>query len=307
MKRTIDYQITRADEGIRIEQFLRRQGFSGQNLTLIKRMPQNILLNGQFVYMKDNVHAGDHLRVQINEEASSEKIPPVDLPLDIIYEDEDIIVLNKAAGMPIHPSMANYENSLANALAYYYEKQGKPFIFRCTNRLDRDTSGLTIVAKHLVASSILSDAVAKKEVRREYLAICSGIPDPTTGTIDAPLARVDGTILAREVDFSCGDRAITHYKVEKALNRSHTPDPRTYEIHRVSSDRRLSLQSRYALYEAAGTPFLSHVLYSSDHKGTYDLYRSSATGYGGCTYLSLSRQVITLFYLFCATIMTIVG
>ena len=120
--------------------------------------------------------------------------------------------------MPIHPSMANYENSLANALAYYYEKQGKPFIFRCTNRLDRDTSGLTIVAKHLVASSILSDAVAKKEVRREYLAICSGIPDPTTGTIDAPLARVDGTILAREVDFSCGDRAITHYKVEKALN-----------------------------------------------------------------------------------------
>ena len=91
MKRTIDYQITRADEGIRIEQFLRRQGFSGQNLTLIKRMPQNILLNGQFVYMKDNVHAGDHLRVQINEEASSEKIPPVDLPLDIIYEDEDIL------------------------------------------------------------------------------------------------------------------------------------------------------------------------------------------------------------------------
>lgn len=218
MKRTIDYQITRADEGIRIEQFLRRQGFSGQNLTLIKRMPQNILLNGQFVYMKDNVHAGDHLRVQINEEASSEKIPPVDLPLDIIYEDEDIIVLNKAAGMPIHPSMTNYENSLANALAYYYEEQGKPFIFRCTNRLDRDTSGLTIVAKHLVASSILSDAVAKKEVRREYLAICSGIPDPTTSTIDAPLARVDGTILAREVDFSCGDRAITHYKVEKALN-----------------------------------------------------------------------------------------
>ena len=218
MKRTIDYQITRADEGIRIEQFLRRQGFSGQNLTLIKRMPQNILLNGQFVYMKDKVHAGDHLRVQINEEASSEKTPPVPLPLDIIYEDEDIIVLNKAAGMPIHPSMANYENSLANALAYYYEKQGKPFIFRCTNRLDRDTSGLTIVAKHLVASSILSDAVAKKEVRREYLAICSGIPDPTTGTIDAPLARVDGTILARKVDFSCGDRAITHYKVEKALN-----------------------------------------------------------------------------------------
>ena len=173
MKRTIDYIIEEKDNGIHIEQFLRRQGFSGQNLTLIKRMPENTLRNGAFVYMRDTVHTGDHLRIQINEETSSEKIPPVALPLDIVYEDEDIIVVNKPAGMPIHPSMANYENSLANALAYYYEKQGKSFIFRCTNRLDRDTSGLTIIAKHLVASSILSDAVAKKEVTREFLAICS--------------------------------------------------------------------------------------------------------------------------------------
>lgn len=218
MKRTIDYIIEEKDSGIRIEQFLRRQGFSGQNLTLIKRMPENTLRNGTFVYMRDAVHTGDHLRIQINEETSSEKIPPVALPLDIVYEDEDIIVVNKPAGMPIHPSMANYENSLANALAYYYEKQGKSFIFRCTNRLDRDTSGLTIIAKHLVASSILSDAVAKKEVTREYLAICSGHPTPAEGTIDAPLARVEGTILARTVDFEKGDRAITHYRIVTPLS-----------------------------------------------------------------------------------------
>lgn len=147
-------------------------------------------------------------------------------------------------------------------------------------------------------------------------AVASRIPPPPP--LMLPLPGVDGTILAREVDFSCGDRAITHYKVEKALNDHalvslQLETGRTHQI-RVHMkyigyppDRRLSLQSRYALYEAAGTPFLSHVLYSSDHKGTYDLYRSSATGYGGCTYLSLSRQVIMLFYLFCATIMTIVG
>ena len=79
----------------------------------------------------------------------------MEIPLDIIYEDEDIIVINKPAGMPIHPSMNNYYNSLANALAWYYQKQDKPFIFRCCNRLDRDTSGLTVVSKHLVSGSIL--------------------------------------------------------------------------------------------------------------------------------------------------------
>lgn len=217
MRRIIDYRITEQDDGRTIEQFLRRQGYSGQNLTLIKRMPQNVLLNDVFVYMKDRIHTGDHLRVQINEESSSEKIPPVDLPLSIIYEDEDLIIVNKPAGMPIHPSMANYDNSLANALAGYYEKQNKPFIFRCTNRLDRDTSGLTIVAKHLVSASILADAVAKKQVTREYLAICSGTPAPEEGTIDAPLSRIPGTILARQVDPISGDCAITHYKTIKKM------------------------------------------------------------------------------------------
>ena len=99
---------------------------------------------------------GDLLTVYIQENESSPNIPPVELPLSIIYEDEDILVVNKPAGMPIHPSLNNYENSLANGLMWYYTQQGKPFIFRCTNRLDRDTSGLTVIAKHLISSSILS-------------------------------------------------------------------------------------------------------------------------------------------------------
>ena len=93
--------------------------------------------------------------MRICETQNSEKIPPTKLPLDIIYEDEDLLVLNKPAGMPIHPSLNNYTNSMANALAYYFQSQGKPFIFRCCNRLDRDTSGLTIVSKHLVSGSFL--------------------------------------------------------------------------------------------------------------------------------------------------------
>lgn len=122
----------------------------------VKKMPESILRNGVWEYMRSPLATGDLLTVYIQENESSPNIPPVELPLSIIYEDEDILVVNKPAGMPIHPSLNNYENSLANGLMWYYTQQGKPFIFRCTNRLDRDTSGLTVIAKHLISSSILS-------------------------------------------------------------------------------------------------------------------------------------------------------
>ena len=144
MERTITYKITDSGQNIRIDSFLRKHGYSMQNLTLLKKMPESILKNGEWSYMQTTLQAGDILTVRIQEETFSPNIPAVNLPIDIVYEDEDIIVINKAAGMPIHPSLNNYRNSLANALMWYYEQQNKPFIFRCTNRLDRDTSGLTL-------------------------------------------------------------------------------------------------------------------------------------------------------------------
>ncbi len=218
MNRTIEYNIDVAACGLRVEQFLKRKGYSSQNLTEIKRMPKSVLVNGQHYYMRDKLNTGDHLTIQICETKCSEKIPPVKLPLDILYEDEDIIVLNKAAGMPIHPSLNHYTNSLANALAWYYQEQGKPFIFRCCNRLDRDTSGVTVVAKHLVSGNILSAATFKREIHREYLAIVRGRVTPPSGTITAPLARKPGTIIERIVDFENGEPAITHYKVVEEKN-----------------------------------------------------------------------------------------
>lgn len=112
MNRTIEYTIPESQNGLRVEQFLRRKGYSRQNFTEIKRMPQSILVNGIHYYMRQTLAAGDHLQVCICETESSEKIPPVKLPLNIVYEDEDILVINKPAGMPIHPSMKNYYNSL---------------------------------------------------------------------------------------------------------------------------------------------------------------------------------------------------
>ena len=218
MNRNIDYIIDEDSAGLRVDQFLRRKRYSGQNLSEIKRMPKSILVNGVHYYMRQELSTGDHLQVRICETQNSEKIPPTKLPLDIIYEDEDLLVLNKPAGMPIHPSLNNYTNSIANALAYYFQSQGKPFIFRCCNRLDRDTSGLTIVSKHLVSGSILSDMTKYREVHREYLAIARGSVTPSEGTIQAPLGRKEGTIIERTVDWEHGEDAVTHYKVVKEAN-----------------------------------------------------------------------------------------
>lgn len=218
MNRNINYIIDEDSAGLRVEQFLRRKRYSGQNLSEIKRMPKSILVNGVHYYMRQELSTGDHLQVRICETQNSEKIPSTKLPLDIIYEDEDLLVLNKPAGMPIHPSLNNYTNSMANALAYYFQSQGKPFIFRCCNRLDRDTSGLTIVSKHLVSGSILSDMTKYREVHREYLAIARGSVTPSEGTIQAPLGRKEGTIIERTVDWEHGEDAVTHYKVVKEAN-----------------------------------------------------------------------------------------
>ena len=155
----------------------------------------------------------DTLKVCMEETTFSRNILPVELPLDIVYEDDDLLVVNKPADMPIHPSMGNYENTLANAVAWHYHCQNTPFVFRCINRLDRNTSGLTIIAKHMVSANILSRMVARREIHREYLAIVQDKYLPDMGIIYAPIGRKESSAIERVVDFINGDRAVTQYQV----------------------------------------------------------------------------------------------
>ena len=107
MDRILTYQIGPSEGGLRIEQFLRRRGYSLQNLTQLKKMKESVLVNGQWLHLNRRLTSGDELVIHIQEHESSKHIPAVNLPLDIVYEDEDIIVINKPAGMPIHPSQNN--------------------------------------------------------------------------------------------------------------------------------------------------------------------------------------------------------
>ncbi len=272
MNRTINYQIDKTAAGLRVEQFLKRKGYSSQNISSIKHMPESILVNGVHYYMRQELAEGDCLSVRISETKCSDKIPPVELPLDIVYEDEDIIVLNKPAGMPIHPSLNNYYNTMANALAWYYQEQDKPFIFRCCNRLDRDTSGLTVVAKHLVSAGILSSMTGRREVHREYLAIASGHVTHEAGTISAPLGRKPGTIIERMVDWDNGETAITHYHVVKTT--------RHYSLVALKLETGRTHQIRIHM-KHLGYPLIGDYLYNPDmrHIGRQALHSHKLSFY----------------------------
>lgn len=209
MNRIIEYIIDTANDGKSSEVFLRELGYSSKLMSCIKKTENGIMVNNHFQYASCPLHEGDILRVLITENESSTFIP-YEYKLDIIYEDEDILVVNKPADMPVHPSMGNYEFTLGNAVANYYKNETSSFVFRCINRLDRDTSGLTIIAKNPLSALFLSNMQIKREIKRTYHAVVEGIIKDA-GTVDAPIARAGNSIIERCVDYNTGEFAVTHY------------------------------------------------------------------------------------------------
>jgi len=213
MERQILYIIDKDYKSI--SDFLKSKGYTSSNIVELKKYENGIMLNGTWAYMNQKPARFDRLLVRVCEYKKSENILPVFIKLDIKYEDEDIVVVNKPSDMPIHPSLNNYENSMANALMYYY--RDKNFVFRCINRLDRDTTGLTVVAKHFLSAGILNNSMQRREIKRVYNAIVEDDGSlKESGIIDDHIAREDDTLIKRRVSKE-GQRAITHYKVLKRL------------------------------------------------------------------------------------------
>lgn len=182
MKRTLSYTITNKNKADTIGAFLRDAGYSRRILIELKQNPEQICLNGTPSWLNTPLQIGDTLTLFLPDEPVSSDILPVNLPIDIVYEDEDLIILNKATGMPVHRP-GHHENTLANGLAYRFASRGEHFVFRAVNRLDRDTTGLLLIAKHKISGAFLSAMTAKKEIRREYLAIVAGKPEEPAPSI----------------------------------------------------------------------------------------------------------------------------
>ena len=172
------------------------------NLSLTSRLVTKlkttggIVLNGEVVTVRKVVKAGDVLTVKIKSE-QSENIIPNNIPLDILYEDEDILAVNKPKDMPTHPSIGHYEGTLANAVMYYFKDTD--FTFRAVNRLDRDTTGIVLIAKNQYAAAYLNKQITNREINKMYLAICSGVPEEEHGIIEAPIKRENDSVIKRIV------------------------------------------------------------------------------------------------------------
>lgn len=205
----LEFNVEKDFEKMTVGRYLRAYcSVSARTLAKLKRIDGGILLNDEPARAVDFVRCGDNIRLNLPE-STSESVTPVDLPLDIVFEDEYIVVLNKPPFMPVHPTKVHQADTLANALRFYAEKRGELYSFRAVNRLDRNTSGLVIVAKDRHTAFTLSS----EYITKHYTALCHGKIDEK-GTVNAPIALSPDSKIVRMVTDS-GKEAITHYEPVK--------------------------------------------------------------------------------------------
>ena len=251
MKRTFIYQITEEDAGKTVGTFLLEHEYTPTCIKFLKKAAGLITVNGVWEFVNKPLKENDILETVFLDEESSENVPSVEMPLDIVYEDEDILVLNKMANLPIHPTKGYEYTNLANGVVYYYEKQGIPFVFRSVNRIDKDTTGLVIIAKNMLSGSILGESMRNRGIHRTYLAVTEG-KLPEKGTIDLPIGRREGSAVERCIDEN-GAKAVTHYERLKYKNG--------HSLAKVSLETGRTHQIRLHM-RAIGHPLPADVLYN---------------------------------------------
>lgn len=228
-------------------------GFSSSLITALKD-GDGIMLCGKKEFVNKKTALGDVLKITLFDKAS-ENITPQNMPLDILYEDEDLLAVAKPPKMPTHPSIYHTKDTLANAVLYYF--RDIPFTFRAPSRLDRDTSGVLIVAKNAWCAERISNEIKNGEFKKEYVAVCVGIPKDMHGTISAPIKREKQGIIKRTVAPD-GKSAVTDYEVIKTLGNLSLLRlyPKTGRTHQI----RLHLSH-------IGTPIYGDFLYGEEVLG----------------------------------------
>lgn len=214
--RYLTLRITPELAGQEVNTLLRRTlGLSGTVLRHVKWLEDGITLDGARVNVRVQVREGQMLAVRMTDPQSTSGVVPAEGPLDIVYEDADLVVVNKAPGVLVHPGHGHFDDTLGNFLMYHYQQTGDESDFHPVHRLDKGTSGLVVAAKHAHGQEKLKNQLHTGDFRRVYLAVCDGAPPAPAGTVDAPIGRADGSLMAREVRPD-GRPARTHYKVLQA-------------------------------------------------------------------------------------------
>lgn len=213
MSRRLTHIVTPEEDGIRVDTVLRRAlGLTGSVIRRVKWLEDGILLDGQKTYPNVLVAAGQMLDVAVDDPQRKSNILPAPGALDIVFEDDHLVVLNKQAGVLVHPVVPEQTDTLGNFLLWHYQATGQAgALFHPVHRLDRGTTGLLVAAKHPSAQTVLKGQLHTEDFRREYLALTVGTPDPLDGVIDAPIAHAPDSPIAHRVD-PAGLRAVTHYQ-----------------------------------------------------------------------------------------------
>lgn len=252
-KRRIDFTIEEKYDGKRVIDYLKGKAkASARLITKLKHDSDGIMLNGIHTRTIDLLKAGDILSITlpVDKEKQTSAVEPLPYPLKVFYEDEDLLIVDKPAGLPLHPSHNHQGDTLANAVAYHLEQQGKSSVFRSIGRLDRGTSGIVVCGLNRFVTGILNGNIYK-----EYMAVCDGIYEGE-GTIDRPIYRPDPIKTYRTVDER-GETAITEWKAlahhdGKTLLRIHLLTGRTHQI-RVH-------------FSSLGTPLVGDTMYGTPRK-----------------------------------------
>ena len=255
--RYLTLKITPELAGREVNTLLRRQlGLSGTVLRRIKWLEDGIAVDGVRVSVRYRVREGEVLSVRLTDPVLSSGVVPIEGPLDIVHEDADLIVLNKAPGVLVHPGHGHFDDTLGNYLMWHYQQAGDESDFHPVHRLDKGTSGLVVVAKHAHAQEKLKNQLHTGDFRRVYLAVCDGAPSQSVGTVDAPIGPAAESLVARQVR-SDGRPARTHYRVVRRCG------PRTLVELELDTGRTHQIRVHMAYI---GCPLTGDFLYGTENR-----------------------------------------
>lgn len=213
----LNYIVTKSDDSIK--QILKNKFNMSERFILKLKKTNGIYINNVSVPLWFKIAENDSLKIIENSIEDSEGIlPNPNIDLNILYEDDFLLIVDKPPFLPVHPSMSHYTDSLSNAVQYYFEKIDLQKKIRPVNRLDKDTSGIVIFAKNEYIQECLVKQMKYSLFKKEYIAFLDGILEKTSGTISAPISRKPDSIIERCIDFSNGSLAKTHYKLINTYN-----------------------------------------------------------------------------------------
>jgi len=213
----LEYKIKENDTYINLKDLLKNYYQISDRLLVKLKHNQKLFINNQKAFVDMPLKFGDVITIHIDFIEDNSNIVATKMPLNIVFEDEALLIINKPAKTPVHPSMDHFKDSLSNGVKYYFNEIGLQKKIRPVNRLDKDTSGLVVFAKNEYVQECLIKQMQTKQFVKEYIAICDGTFENKNGTINVPIARKENSIIERCVS-EAGDTAITHYEVLKNAN-----------------------------------------------------------------------------------------